>query len=798
MSLGQDLRYGLRLVGRQPGYALLVGLTLAVAIAANTVIFSFANVLLLRPLPIEDQDSMAFVFSLDPNRDIFRGPLSYPDYVAFRDGLRAFDSLDASTRASVTMTGRGEPRRLAVNGVSGNIFQSWGVHAAAGRLLEPEDDRPGAPCTVALAHRFWQREFSGDGSALGAALMLDGRPCTIVGVVAPAMEYGSLSTLDVWMPIARDPSDVRRDERIYSVRGRLRPGVTLEQADAEVRVIAGRLARDYPATHAGWSARAASFKEGMTGRQTWLILGLLSTVVGFVLVVACANVANLMLARAVLRRRELAVRAALGASRGRVVAQLLTESLLLGLTGGALGLALAFGALRVIKAVAHEPFFALVSLDANVLAFVSVLSLLTPVLFGVLPAIHASSASPGEALKDGARSLGGMRARRSRNALVVTQIALALTLLVVAGLVVRTVIAFDSRPLGFDLRSLLTLRIELPDRRYAEADTVRRFFERIEDDLAFVPGVRSAGAVSRLPIVSGVTSDRFEIEGRPADRLESRPWAGRVIASAGYFRAIGIPVLRGRAFTQSDSTDSRRVALVSLEAARRYWKEAESAVGSRISFTRAEGPPEWLEIVGVVADTAGEEQQAPDPVIYVANAQSPARAMSLVLRGDPDPGRVRAAIASADPELAVFDMETMETTIAEWRSTGRIFLGLFIAFAAISLLLATSGLYGVISYTVGQRTQEIGVRVALGADPADIRRLVVGQGARLLAVGAALGVAGALALAHAVGSLLEGVTPRDPLTYGSVVAIVLTAALLASYVPARRAARLDPVNSLRQ
>jgi putative ABC transport system permease protein len=517
-----------------------------------------------------------------------------------------------------------------------------------------------------------------------------------------------------------------------------------------------------------------------------------------VLLIACANLANLALARTAGRRRELAVRAALGATRWRTVRQLVTESVILGIAGGALGVAVAESGLRAIRAAAFEPFFELITIDRNVLLFGAALSVLSPILFTLLPALHSSDGALGEALKEGGRSAGGVRARRSRHALVVAQVSLALTLLVVAMLTVRSMIAINRIDVGFDPRLLLVAQVEAPAWKYTGDEEVARLYDDLLGRIRRLPGVEAAAAVSGLPVLSPGARMAFSIAGRPAVSAADQPWAMRFVASDEYFRAAGIPVLLGRSFAAADRADGEPVAIVNAEAARRYWKSADAAIGARIAPATA---PASMRVVGVVGSISNADLgAAPDPQIYVPAAQHPSRGMGLVVRsphsGDLAP-EVRAAIRQVDGDVPLFQMRTLEEAFDNELASSRIIAAMFAAFAVLALMLASTGLYAVIAYSVGQRTQEIGVRMALGALPGDIRRLIVAQGVRLVAIGVALGLGGAVVVSRSMRSILFGVEPSDPSTYGGVLFALALSAAVALWVPTRRAIRLDPARSLR-
>jgi putative ABC transport system permease protein len=796
-----DLRFVLRLLLRQPAYALIVVLTLALAIGANTVIFSFVNVLVIRPLPIGQPETLGWLWALHPQSRTERGQFSYPDYLDLRDTNRSFRLLAATMTDSVTLTGRGEPQRLLARRVTSNLFETWQLKTVAGRTLRPEEDVFGGPCSLVLSHKLWTSHFQRDPAIVTQSVNVNGRACTIVGVLDPSIEFGNLSLIDVWMPLEADPAAARRDDRRYSIIGRLKPDVTLDQADAEIRQIVDRLAKEYSATNAGWSARVAPSKEAVAGSDTWVILALLSLTVGFVLLIACANVTNLALARVSGRRRELAVRTALGASRWRTLRLLLTEGLLLGLAGGALGLAVGEAALRLIRAAAYEPFFELIRIDRNVLLFAAAISILCPILFSLIPALLTADNQVSDALKEGGRTAGAVRARRSRHALVVAQVALAMTLLVVASLVVRSMIAINRLDIGFDPRPLLTAQIVTPEWKHKDDAAVARVQEDLLARLRTLPGVEAAAATSALPVLATGTRMTFVVSGHPPASDADRPWARRFVISDDFFRASGVPLLAGRAFTSADRADTEAVAIVNATAAQKYFGSSTLALDARLSAAGPGEPPQWIRVVGIAADTVNPDVELPpNPYVFLPFRQRPSRPMALVVRSQRPADlatAVRAAVRETDAELPVFQLRTFDEGLDDELSSSRILTAMFTGFALLALVLASTGLYGVIAYTVGQRTQEIGVRMALGALPGDIRRLVAWQGLRLLAIGGAIGLAGAFLLSQTMRSVLFGVTTSDPVTYAGVIVSLAASAALAMWVPMRRATRLDPVRSLR-
>jgi len=634
---------------------------------------------------------------------------------------------------------------------------------------------------------------------VSTSIAVDGRSCEVVGVMTPAIEIGNMSLIDVWMPLVDDPARAARDVRVLSISGRLRPGMTVAEAGAEVQTIAQQLQREHPDTNAGWTSRTLSARDAMAGTNTHLILGMLMLVVVFILLIACANVANLMLARVTGRRRELAVRTALGATRWTIVRELVSESCWLGGAGGVLGLALAHASLRVIRAAAEEPFFKQIVIDRNVILFAFVLSFLTPLLFSVLPALHSSDVSA-ERLKDGGRTSTGQRTR-SRAVLVIAQVSLALMLLVVAGLVLRTLVEMNRVDYGFNPGPILTAEIEMPAWKYANRDGAVRFERDLLAALRHSVDVEGAATTSALPVLETGVRTQFDAAGR-ASQAENRPWAFQVRASDRYFDTIGIPILRGRQFTDGDREGREPVAVIDAETARRYWSSVDQALGAKIALAQPGGDgPQWRRIVGIVGSVANPDVElASDPHVYLPMLERPSTTVVIVIRTsafERASGALRKAVASIDRDVPLFNVRSMTDRIGEELSSVRILTMLFVAFAAIALALASGGLYSVISYSVGTRSQEIGVRMALGAVPTDIHRLIFKQGFQLVVVGTLIGLGGAALLGRALSSMLFNVTPFDPPTYVSVVVLVLASSVVAIVVPAWRATRLDPVRSLR-
>ena len=691
---------------------------------------------------------------------------------------------------------------MAANAVTANLFEVWGLRPKLGRLFRGGDDAPGAEPVVVLSHQFWQRQFASDPGIVGAALTLDGKRVSVIGVLEPAIEIGNLSEIDVWVPLVPDAAEQGRDRRTLQMLGRLARGVTHAEADAEVRALAAVLERDHPVTNRNWGARVATTREAMTGRDTWQVLALLSLAVGLLLLIACANLANAMLARSMERNREIALRVALGARRRVLVRQLLAEYAVLASVGGALGLAVAYGGVRAIKAVVYEPFFALLSIDGRVVLFAIVTTLVTCVLFGLAPALRAARADPIVALAQGsARMIGGVGVRRSRAALVVAQVTLAVALTVLGALVARSMIEESRIDLGFRTGDLWTFRVDLPQSTYEDPERLRQFYDRATDRLSSLPRVRSVAVVDRLPVLGGIAMTTLDIEGRPVARQADQPWAARTSISAGYFATAAIPLLTGRVLAPTDRPDALPVVVVNRELARRYFGSVEQALGSRVSLGRSDEPATWRVIVGVVGDIRPADITAPpNPELYLPLAQEAARSVSFMMRapgGDASAASIRSLMREVDPALAVYELRTMDQALAIETSSDVMLTGLFVSFAVIALVLAATGLYGVIAYLVSQRTREIGIRIALGALPRSVGRMVLGEAAVLFGLGMILGLGIALLLARGMRSLLYGIGPVDPPTYVGAAAVLAAVMFIAAYVPARRAMRVNPLGALR-
>jgi predicted permease len=725
---------------------------------------------------------------------------AYADFVEWRRDNTSFEDLGAFRLRTYNLTGVGDPQRVQGSQATASLFTLWNLESVRGRVLQAEDDRPGAPRAALLSHGFWTRQFGADPGLVGRTLSLDGEPHLVVGVLTPRVEIGNLSEIDVWTALApvADPAD--REGRTLRVTGRLRPGVEVPEAAAEMRGLAERQERDHPATHARWTAEVLPIRRAISGANTWTVLALMALSVVLVLAIACANVANLVLARGAARQRETAVRAALGASRVRLVRQFLTEGAVLAALGGALGVVLAALGLDAIRSVAFEPFFQLLTIDRRVMAFSAAIALLTPMIFGLLPALQATRSDVVSALKDaGGGAVGAsLRRARGRSLLVVGQLAVALSLLLVAGLAVRMAIAFQRLELGFDSRDLLTLKAELPAGRYASDEQVRAFYGQLHERLVALPGVSHVAVATARPVLEPPRTEALAIEGAEVGSTEAQPWAARTIVGATYFETLRIPIRDGRSFGPRDVPGSEAVVIVNEALARRYFPAA-SPIGRRVRLGPADSS--WRTIVGVAANVMNAPPGEPSmPQAYLPFEQQPARTLTLLVRTtslEPVVAAARREVARLDPQQPLYDVKTMERAFFEDLASNRVLTGLFILFAAVALGLATIGLYGLVSYTVSQRTREFGVRLALGAGRGDILRLVLRQGLKLAAIGLAAGLLLGLGLARVMASTLVGVSATDPLTFTVVPVALGLVALLATAIPARRAARYDPARVLR-
>lgn len=806
-TLRTDLRYAGRQLLRSPLFAAVAVLTLALGIGANCAIFSVIHSVLLQPLPYADPERMVIVYETWQQQG---GHVSVGNFADWRAQNRVFEDLAAFNGASFNLTDGAEPERLYGAMISPSFFRTGQLAPALGRYFLPDEGQPGHDHVVVLSHGLWVRRFGGDSRILGRDIRLNGEPYTVVGV---APEAYTLSSQDeaLWVPLAFTPAQLdEHDEHYLTVFGKLKPGITREVAQREMAAIARGIARRYPEQMDRRSVRVADFREELVGdyRTQLLVLG---GAVGFVLLIACGNIANLLLARATVRQKEIAVRTALGAGRRRIARQLLTESLLLALTGGAAGILVAQLGIRFLVGLspAGIPRLDRAGLNGDVLGFALALTVLSGIVFGLAPALRAARPDLQSTLREGATGSGGGPSRdRLRNALVVAEVAVALVLLVGAGLLIRSMLLLQQVRPGFDPTQVLSVRVALPESGYPGAEAGKLAFQRMLEEVKRLPGVRSAAIVSRTPLAGGVNSNGLAIEGRGFEPRDLIDGDFRLV-SPDYFRTMGVPVERGRAFTDRDGAGAPKVMVVNEALAALAWP-GQNPIGKRVACCEGEpGSPVWKEVVGVVRDVRssglGEEIR---PEFFLPVAQAPAeswnwiqRSVNLVVRSSTDPAgltrAVRRAVWTVDPTVPVFDVQTLGQLLARSTARTRFNMLLLMILAGAGLVLAAVGVYGVIAYSVSQRTHEIGVRLALGASPGRVSTLIVRQGALLVAVGVAVGLAGALVATRVLAGLLYGVVPTDPGTYAAVGLLLASVALVASYLPARRAARVDPMIALR-
>lgn len=809
-TLLQDIRYALRKLLRAPGFALVAVATLALAIGATTAVFSIVNGVLLEPLPFRDPSRLVSVSSVDRGgKSVYMSPLDYIDY---RDGSRSFESMAHYSDASVNLTGSGvQPLRLSEARVGAEFFEVLGVRPQLGRFFAANEDAGDAPRVAVISDALWRSRFGADPGVVGRSVSLDDVQYTVVGVAEAGLRFPSRP--DVWVPYAFQNYELDPESRgAHSLSGiaRVKPGVPVASASAELAGIAKRLEAKFPDSNTGFGAGAIPLRDHLVGDVRPALLAMLGAV-GLVLLIACANVANLLLVRAAAREPEIAVRTALGAGNGRIVRQLVTESVLLAVAGAALGVVLASWTVSAVVAFGPRglPRLDEVSVDGRVLAFAAVTALLTGVLFGLAPAVQVARGNTGQTLRDGPRGSSRGGAQRTRNALVIAEMALAVVLLVGAGLLIRSFIRLVSVNPGFRTEQLVTFDLTLPEAKYPFDRQRLAFTTELKDRLRELPGAREVAVSFGRPLRQMGIITLFEVEGRPASTPDNRSISAVLPASAEYFGALGIPLVRGRLYTTTDDRrDAPPVVLISQELARRYFA-AEDPIGKRITLGMSHdsaGPGTQViaggEIVGIVGDVkqSGLDDDA-RAMVYIPFAHAPFDHVSVLVRSSADPRLVESAIRSRvrelDPDLPIFGLATMKQVVSDSVSQPRFYLYLLTAFAGVALLLAALGVYGVTSYAVSQRTRELGIRIALGATERRVVRLVVSSGFFLALAGVLTGLVAAFFFTRLLRTLLFGIPSTDPLTFAAVALLLIVAATLAALVPARRAASVNPVIAMR-
>jgi len=799
----QDLRYGIRKLAKNPGFTAVVVLALALGIGANTAIFSVVNAILLHPLAFKDPGRIAMVWMDNRKLGVDQDWHSYLNFLEYKNGSQTFEDIAAFNDRSFNLTGAGDPIRVLGAWATASLFPVLGVDPILGRAFTSDEEEPGRDLVVVLSHGLWQRRFGADPQIIGQQISLNGKNRTVIGVMPASFRFPDKDA-ELWVPLAPD-AQLRNNRNALWLKavGRLKPGVTLEQARADMGTIAGRLEQQYDFM-SGYGVNLVPIHDQVVGSVRPALLVLLAAV-ALVLLIACANVANLLLVRAAAREREIAVRAALGAARGRLVSQMLTESIVLATAGGVAGLLIAVLGLRMLLAMAPVdiPRLDQIRVDWQVLVFALGVSLATGVIFGLVPALQASRPDLNESLKEGGRgSTTGIRGRRIRGALVISEIALSLVLLIAAGLMIKSFVHLQQFNLGFNPDRMLTLRLQLPGSKYKDDSQVAGFYRELLDGVENLPGVQSVGAISTIFLTKTPYSTNFTIQGRPPLRPGEQIEVPIDSISPNYFRVMGIPLLRGREFTDDDKAGAPGVVMINQTFARRFFPD-EDPIGKRFVYGMPDGPnPPWLTIVGVVGDTRRTGFDAEiRPETYLPYSQTPDRSMYLVVRAASSPmpviQPVRDAVWAIDKDQAVFSVETMDQLLSEMMAQRRFNMLLLAIFAGAALILAAVGIYGVMSYSVTQRTHEIGVRIALGAGRATVLRQVTGQGMMLAAAGIGLGLAGSLALTRLMAGLLFEVHATDPVTFVLIPLLLGGVALAASVIPARRAMKLDPILALR-
>jgi predicted permease len=818
-TLAQDIRYALRAFAKNPGFTLAAVLSLAIGLGANTSIFSVANALLLRPLPYKDANRLVILWNRSPGLNISEDWFSPAQYLDIKNGHHGFEQVAIAIGGNYNLTGEREPERVGVTRVSSNLLPMLGVSAERGRLFVPGEDLPGAAATAVLTDGMWARRYGRDPGMIGKSITINGQPYEVVGIlpqrfalpreVLPLLDGTEQADIFLPLPLAPNAAQIRTNED-YNLVGKLKPGVSAAQAQAEMDTITARLRRDYPENYppnGGLTFSIVPLLEQVVGNVRPALLVLLGSV-GLVLLIACANVANLQLSRAVARQQEIAVRTALGASRWRIIRQLLTESALLALGGGALGILMCLWSMQWTHVLATKsiPRLPDVGIDGRVLLFTVLLSVCSGILFGLAPALRVSRLDLNATLKDASRGSAGTSAlwghgNNVRRLLVVSELALSVVLLIGAGLLIRSFVRLQNVSPGFNAQNVLTFDLTMTGRKYGDKQAILNSYRQLWDRLEHVPGVRASGGVTSLPLSQAYAWTPITVEGRTPLPGEKFLNADERVVGGHYFEAMGIPLRRGRFFNEQDGASKPGVVLVDEYMAEQVWP-GQDPIGKRIHIVELKSDDPWQTVVGVVGRVKQDTLDS-DPRIafYLPQTQYPTRAMTVALRSGNDPSGVLSAVKNElrklDADLPMYYIRTMQQRVDESLARRRFSMLLLAVFAGVALALATIGIYGVMAYLVNQGTREIGIRVALGATRRNIVSLVVRQGMALALSGVAIGLAGAFMLTRLIRSLLFGVEATDPVTFVGIALLLGLVALLASYIPARRASRVDPLVALR-
>jgi putative ABC transport system permease protein len=802
MSFFQDVRFGVRRLLHEPGFTAVIVIALALGIGVNTTVFTLVNAVLFRGLPFEQPHRVMFLSTADHANGRNNMGLSYPELRDWRTQSRTFKGLGAFSQTGFVVSDRhGAPERYNGSRLTANTFSLVGQQPLLGRDFLPQEDRVGVTPVCILGYAIWENRYGRDPNILGQSIRIDDIASTVVGVMPKGMKFPV--NADLWIPLVPTADSEKREARNLQVFGRLADGVTLAAARAELEGISRNLEKEYPKSNQGVTSTVIPYNDEFNGGTIRIVFLVLLGAVGFVLLIACANVANLLLPRSLARNREISIRAALGAGRWRIIRQLLVESVLLGLLGGAVGLLIAKWGVRMFDlAVANvgKPYWIVFRMDFTVFAYLGAICVVTGILFGLAPAIQLSKVDLNSTLKEGGRgSSGGARSRYLSAALVVTEVALSLVLLVGAGLMIRSFLNAYNRTSGMHAERYLTMRLALPDKKYPDAAARTRFYDQLEARLGAVPGVESAAIVTHLPM-QGSFDWKFEIEGKPPVAEDKQSSVSEIIASPNYLTTLGIALVHGRAFNNTDGLADKGAVIVNQRFAARYWP-GEDPLGKKLRVLW-DGERPWHTVVGVSQDFRQRlDRDDIEPIIYLPYRAKPMGGYAILARAAVSPtsltSAVRKEIQAIDGELPVFGVATLQENFMQQQWPFRVFGSLFAVFALIALLLSSVGLYAVMSYSVTRRTQEIGVRLAMGASSGNILFLVLSQGLRQLGIGLAIGLAGAFGLARVMKSLLVGVTPTDPTTFVAISVILVAVGVFACWMPARWATKMDPTMALR-